>query len=257
MYAKVALLLLGFAVVAHGETCTCSGLKACVDGKKDMRQKNQDKCVARCHNNLPGDADQVQQCIQDKSDALEQLKEDQVDCLLNPVGGVCSAPRARRQADRNNFFVQPSAGDFQPESNRGKWIQAGAQTQTSVQASVDADDLLKPYHDCMHKCLQEIRPEKGEGLASGATQGAVDQLGRHLALISECQVTAKCTIDLASLSKQVQTTCQTDRPDVLSFKQDAKLSYCRCVRGALHKSESEMPCSPDANGGKSKGGRND
>jgi hypothetical protein len=260
MYAKVALLLLGLAVVAHGETCTCSGLKACVDGKKDIRQKNHDKCVAQCQNNLPGDAaDQLQQCIQDKSNALEQLKENQVDCLLNPAGGVCSAPRARRQTDRNNFFVQPSAGDFQSESNRGKWIQAGAQAQAqaSVSASVDADDLLKPYHDCMHKCLQKIRPEKGEGLASGATQGAVDQLGRNLALISECQVTEKCTIDLASLSKQVQTACQTDRSDALNFKQDVKLSYCRCVRGALHKSESEMPCTPDANGGKSKGGRSD
>jgi hypothetical protein len=259
MYAKVALLLLGFAVVAHGETCTCSGLKACVDGKKDMRQKSHDKCVARCQSNLPGDAGQVQQCIQDKSDALEQLKEDQIDCLLNPAGGVCSAPRARRQTQKNNFFVQPNAGDFQSESNRGKWIQAGAQAQAqaSVSANVDADDLLKPYHDCMHKCLYEIRPEKGEGLASGATQGAVDQLGRHLTLISECQVSAKCTVDLASLSNQVRTACQTDRPDILNFKQDIKQSYCRCVRGALHKDESEMPCLPDANGGKSKGGRSD
>jgi len=256
MYAKVALLLLGLAVAAYGETCTCGGLKACVDGKKDLHQKNNDKCVARCHDNLPGDADQVQQCIQDKRAALEKLKEDQVDCLLNPVGGVCTAPRARRQSDPHNFFVQPSAGDFQPASNRGRWIQAGAQTQTSVNAAVDADDLMKPYHDCMHKCLQEIRPEKGEGLASGATQGAVDQLGRNLALIEGCQLTEKCTVDLSSLSKQVQT-CQSDRSDILSFKQDIKLSYCRCVRGVLHKSESEMPCIPDANGGQSKGGRND
>jgi len=255
MYAKIALLLLGFAAAVHGETCTCSGLKACVDGKKDVRQANHDKCVARCHGNLPGDADQVQLCIKDKSDALDKLKEDQVDCLLNPVGGACVAPRARRQTDPNNFFVQPSASDFQPASNRGKWIQGGVQTQPSISAGVDADELLKPYHDCMHKCSQELHPEKGEGLASGATQGAVDQLGRNLAAIQDCQLAQKCTMNLTSLGKQADTTCQSNRADVLSFKQDVKQSFCRCVRGVLQKSEEEMPCLPDKNGGGSKGGR--
>jgi len=255
MYAKVAILLLGFAVAAYGETCTCSGLKACADAKKDLRQKNQAKCSSKCRNKLPGDADQVQQCINDKSDALEKLKENQLDCLLNPAEGACMAPRARRQSDPRNFFVQPGASDFQPESNRGKWIQAGAQTETNVNANVDADDLLQPYHNCLHTCLQGIHPEKGEGLASGATQGAVDQMGRHLTAIQECQLTEKCTINISSLAKAAQTSCQSDRADELSFKQDIKLSYCRCVRGALQKSESEMPCLPDANGGRSKGGR--
>jgi len=257
MYAKVVLLLLGLAVAAYGETCTCSGLKACVDGKKEVRQANHDKCAARCHDNLPGNADQVQQCMKGKSDALEKLKEDQVDCLLNPVGGACVAPRARRQADpNNNFFVQPSASDFQPISNRGKWILPAGQTHTSTSASVDADSLLKPYHDCVHKCLQEKHPEKGEGLASGATQGAVDPLGRHLATIQECQLTQKCTIDFSSLGNQMET-CQSNSADVLSFKQDVKLSFCRCVRDALQKTEVDMPCLADANGGKSKGGRSD
>lgn len=129
--------------------------------------------------------------MKDKSDALEKLKEGEVDCLLNPVWGACMAPRAHRQTDPNNFFVQPSADDFQPASNHGKWIQTGAKTQTSISVGVNADDLLKPYHDCMHKCLQELHPEKGEGLASGATQGAVDLLGRDLAAIQECQLTQK------------------------------------------------------------------
>jgi hypothetical protein len=257
MYAKVALLLLGFAVAVYGESCTCSGLKACVDAKKDLRLKNQAKCISKCRNKLPGDPDQVQQCIRDKSAALEKVKEKQVDCLLNPAQGACTAPRARRQSDPRNFFVQPGASDFQPASNRGKWIQAGAQTETSINAGVDADDLLQSYHNCMHTCLQGLHPEKGEGLASGATQGAVDPLGRHLAAIEECQSTQGCTVDASSLVKAAQTSCQSDLADELNYKQDVKLSFCRCVRGVLQKNESEMPCLPDANGGRSKGGRND
>lgn len=257
MYAKVALLVLGFAAVALGETCTCSGLKACVDAKKDLRFKTHAKCVSRCNSKLPGDADQVQQCIKDKSDALEKLKENQMDCLLNPVEGACTAPRARRQSDPRNFFVQPSVSDFQPASNRGKWIHAGTVTETRVSVGNDAEDLLKPYHDCMHSCLQETRPENGEGLAPGVTQGAVDPIGRSLAEIQECQLTEKCTINLTSLAKAAHTSCQSDRADVLSFKQDIKLSFCRCMRGVLQKTEAEMPCMPDANGGKSKDERSD
>lgn len=258
MYAKVTLLLLSLIVAVLGETCTCGGLKACVDAKNDLRHKSHAKCASRCRGKLPGDAGQVQQCIKYKNDAREKIKEQQIDCLLNPTAGTCVAPRARRQSDPRNFFVQPSASDFQPASNRGKWIQAGAQTSISsnVDANVDLDNLLHQYHDCMHTCLQELLPEKGEGLASGATQTAVDPIGRHLTAIQECQLSEKCTIDAISLARTTQT-CQSDKGDVTSFRQDAELSFCRCLRDALQKSEAEMPCSPDANGGRSKGGRSD
>lgn len=256
MYAKVALLLLGFAVAAFGETCTCSGLKACVDAKKDLRNRTHIKCASRCVKKLPGDNNQVQQCLKDKNDAMEKLKENQMDCLLNPIGGVCTAPRARRQSDPHNFFVQPSAADFQPASNRGRWIQPGAQASTSANTGGDADDLLKPYHDCMHSCWQELHPEKGEGLASGATQGAVDPLGRHIAAIGECQLTAKCNVETAALAKMAQT-CQSDSEDELNYKLDVNQSFCRCMQGALQKTDAEMPCTLNANGGRSKGGRND
>jgi hypothetical protein len=257
MYAKVAFLLLGFAVAAFGETCTCGRLKACVEANDDLRHKSQAKCASRCRNKLPGDADQLQQCMKEKSDGLEKVKEHEIDCLLNPAEGTCTAPRARRQSDPRNFFVQPSASDFQPESNRGKWIRPGAQTEIGIGARVDADVLLKPYYDCTHSCMQEMHPEKGEGLASGANQGAVDPIGRHLTAIQECQLKEKCTIDVASLANAVRTSCQSDSEDALSFKQDIKLSFCRCIRDVLQKTETEMPCMPDADGGRSKGGRSD
>jgi hypothetical protein len=258
MYAKVTLLLLGFAVAAYGETCNCSRLKACIDEKKDVLQRITNKCAARCQDRLPDNADKVQKCMKEKNDALEQLKDDQMDCLLNPTGGTCVAPRARRQTNKNNFFVQPSAADFQPASNQGRWIQAGAQAQTQTQTGasvkVDGDQVLQPYYDCVHKCVKEVRPEKGEGMASGMTQGAVDQLGRHLAAIQECQTAEKCTVDVPSLVQAAQT-CQTDRADVLSSKKNISQNFCKCMRDALNKSDTEMPCLPDANGGRSKGGR--
>lgn len=248
MYAKIALLVLGLAVAVIGETCNCGRLKACTDAKKEQIQRTETKCATRCAKYLPGEGDQIQQCLKEKSDALDKLKDNQMNCLLNPAGGVCTAPRARRQSDPRNYFVQPGASDFQPASNRGKWIQPGAQTESAVSAGTNIDDLLKPYHDCTHKCLQELHPEKGEGLASGATQGAVDPIGRHLTAIEQCQQTEKCIIDTASLANVAQV-CQSDKEDEQKYKLDVKLSFCRCMRGALGRSEADMPCGREANNG--------
>jgi hypothetical protein len=245
MYAKVALLLISFTLGAFGESCTCGGLKACIDQKTNRMQRSHDKCAFQCRKKLPGNNEKVQECIEDKQYALTKLNDNQIDCLLNPSMGVCVAPRARRQSDSNNFFVQLSASDFQPASNRGKWIQAGAEAQpeTSINGGIDVEQLLQPYNDCMDKCIQDIRQEKGEGLASGETVQAVDPMGRHLATIQECQLTEQCTVNLAALAEAAGTTsCQSDRTDVFNFKQDIKQSLCRCVRGALQKSDSEMPC---------------
>lgn len=248
MYAKVALLLLSFTVTVFGETCTCGRLKACIDQKKSVEQKSHDKCISQCRKKLPDRGGKIKQCMNEKQSALKRLNDNQVDCLLNPALGACVAPRARRQSDSNNYFVQLSASDFQPASNRGKWIQAEAEAQaeTNIGSGIDADDLLQSYNDCVHNCLQEIGRETGEGLASGETIQAVDPMGRHLAVIQECQLTEKCNVNLNSLAKAAINSCQSNRAEMLNFKQDIKLKFCRCVRGVLQKTNSEMPCLPDA-----------
>jgi len=227
MYAKIAVLLLGFAVAAYAQ-CSCGGVKQCLDAKRTQNAPARADCAKSCTGKLPGDPVAVQRCLDQKRGPEEALNGAKLNCLLQTNGVPCS--RKRRQAVGVNGQVQAQTNTQAQVAGQ----QVGAQTNTNAQvgASADVGDLLKPYFKCIHDCLAAVPCLVGaaEGAAGGAVQGAEG----HLNGILTCSLSAGCSnVSLQSL-QSAATTCKAD-PNVAAQKQkvkDAKGTFCDCMKTA-------------------------
>jgi len=248
MYAKVVVLLLGFAVAAYAQ-CSCGGVKQCLDGKRTQNSQAHVTCTKNCAGKLPGNATAAQQCLDQKRTALDALKGVELNCLLHTTGVPCS--RQRRQAVGANGQVQAQTNTQAQVAGQ----QVGAQTNTNVQvgANADVNGLLKPYFQCIHDCLAAVPGLVGT--AEGAAGGAVEGAEAHLNSIVQCSASAGCSnVGLQSLQSAVQT-CKAD-PNVAAQKQNvkkAKGDFCSCMQKATGKSD--LVCGGGSHSrGTSKGG---
>lgn len=140
--------------------------------------------LCRCKKFLPGkrdsDRDIIQKCIDQKRNDLEALRQDELACLMKPAGGVCVAPRTRRQVanrDQQTSNVEVNAGG----------IQATAQTQINAEADAEIADL-KAYFNCIRNCVQDAQPASALGAGQGVVLWATAGVEKQERAVETCSV---------------------------------------------------------------------
>jgi len=223
MYYKVGILLLGFAVASNAQaTCSCDGLKECLRTKRQEQRKLYEGCAAKCINKFifltNVDVDAVQECLHTKAGEIHRLSRDEVECVLKPDGSTCAAGAARI---RRQFI------GGQGQLNTNVQVQPGSQTQTNGATGIEVDDVvdLRPYRDCVHDCIQDIRPSKIGGTAQG-----VHGLMRG---IEGCSISNGCAVPMDTIAEMAQV-CEV-KVNAVGRLSDIEHRNCVCLRNALRR----------------------
>jgi len=230
MHGMVAILLLsGLAVVASaGSRCSCSTLQRCMIMKYKDDFEHLDTCQAQCKEKLTKNPSDVLKCMSSADDVTDHMKFDEFECLLKPAGNVCEVSRPRRQT-----VPAQDPHCTNPKDCATQAAEVNGQTDTDV--NVDITDL-KPFGDCVNSCLKEMNRED-----FGPFQGSTLNFARYVRGIEDCSTTEGCTINLQTLNQAAQT-CRSSMSDVQARRNKIKQRQCICLRDALGKTTTSMPC---------------
>lgn len=228
-----SLAIISFAIVAaafagqheddtNKPLCDCDQMKTCLQEKLQEHDQTRTRCDQQCVNQLPHH-DKMEQCLKAKWTKTDQMLQKMLDCTTTGDDNMC-------------------------KSSSGTQAQAEYKPEHDSKAKNDMIEELKPYVECMKSCMNMTEEQDKVHLydkeakerhepKSGWKQFTHQMWGG----IKKCKKTLNCKLE-HDVKKASATNCMQSTGVNKNQYSTVKQDFCKCARGALGKTEEEMPC---------------
>jgi len=208
--------------------CDCGHLKGCLQNKLYSRQQLRTRCDQQCADKL-SHHDAMETCLQARWTTVDGMLQKMLDCVTIGSHNMCSTTKPEEEQEHENRTLEHS------EQMRAEY---GGEGEEKPKKGAVED--LKPYVNCMKTCMNTNanRPQNNESNSFDWKQLTRDMW----AGLRECKKSLSCKLDHDAKTASIANCVQSTGVDSSAFC-TVKKDFCKCARGALGKTNAEMPCS--------------
>jgi len=219
---------------SHHETddrplCSCGPMKECLQQKLHEFDQTRNRCDNQCAAQMPHHAE-MKPCLKAKWAQKDEMLQKMLVCVTTGEHNMCQNVSHTVEEHKSSKSSEERGEDEKPK--------------------MELFQMLKPYGDCMKTCMNSSEDQEHHKHDQAAKDRHESKHGwKHFTRqmwggLGKCKKALSCKLEHNAKKASVGSCMKSTGVNKDAFC-TLKKDFCKCARGALGKTEEEMPCNWD------------